>query len=129
MKKIKIFFWVALFGVMALFVYQNKAFFMTPQSFSLDLYLMGPYETPMLPNVLSFLVFFFLGLLIAYFYSLFGSYRQSKTIRHLNATVAAQSDEIASLRSQLAAPRPPEAPEGQTGSESTPHSSPAPAEA
>lgn len=101
MKKLKIFFWLVLFGFIALFVYQNKDFFMAPQSFTLNLYLAGPYHSPELPNVLIFLVFFFCGLLIAYFYSLYGYYRQNKTIRTLNGTIAAQTDEIASLRGKL----------------------------
>lgn len=119
MKKVKILFWLVLFGFIALFVYQNKDFFMAYQSFQLNLYLAGPYHTPNMPNVMIFLVFFFLGLLIAYFYSLFGSYRQNKTIRNLNGTVAAQSEEIATLRGKLGTVHSPSAPENDTRVEPT----------
>ena len=101
MKKVKIVFWLLLFGFIALIILQNKPFFMARHSFQLNLYLAGPYVTPELPNVVIFLAFFFCGLLIAYFYSLYGYFKQNKTIRNLNGTVSSQTDEIVSLRRQL----------------------------
>ena len=125
MKKVKIFFWLVLFGFIALFVYQNRDFFMARHSFQLNLYLAGPYNTPEIPNVLIFIVFFFSGLLIAYFYSLYGNYKQNRTIRNLNATVTAQSEEIATLRGKLENVHSPLAPEREIQTEPTPPTQPA----
>ncbi len=125
MKKVKIFFWLVLFAFIALFIYQNSNFFMARQSFELNLYLAGPYNTPEIPNVLIFVVFFFSGLLIAYFYSLYGNYKQNKTIRNLNGTVAAQSEEIAALRTKLENVPSPLPPEHEIQTDPTPPTQPA----
>lgn len=102
MRKFKIFLWLLLIAVLAVVVWQNQAFFMTRQSFQVDPWLAGPYATPELPIVVICAGLFLLGFLIAYVYGLYGHFKQSKTIRHLNATVAAQTEEIENLRRRVA---------------------------
>lgn len=109
MKKIKIVFWLLLFGFLALVIFQNKHYFLTTHSFQLNL-LFYQTQTPPIHNVLVFLGFFFIGLLIAYFYGLYGQFRLGRTIKNLNATVAAQAEEIEGLR-QRAPVRPEQAAE------------------
>jgi cell division protein FtsL len=50
---------------------------------------------------------FLIGFLIAYIYGLYGYFKQNKTIKHLNATVAAQTEEIQNLQRELEALQPP----------------------
>ncbi|HDI60619.1 MAG TPA: DUF1049 domain-containing protein [Desulfobacteraceae bacterium] len=101
MRKFKIFLWLLLLAVLSVFVWQNKAFFMTRQSFHIDPWLAGPYSTPELPIVVICAGLFLLGFLIAYVYGLYGYLKQSKTIKHLNTTVAAQTEEIQALRRRV----------------------------
>lgn len=101
MRKFKIFLWLLLLAVLAVVVWQNQAFFMTRQSFQVDPWLAGPYATPELPIVVICAGLFLLGFLIAYVYGLYGYFKQGKTIKHLNATVAAQTEEIQTLRRRV----------------------------
>ena len=101
MRKFKIFLWLLLLAVLAVVVWQNQAFFMTRQSFHVDPWLAGPYATPELPIVVICAGLFLLGFLIAYVYGLYGYFKQGKTIKHLNATVAAQTEEIQTLRRRV----------------------------
>jgi uncharacterized integral membrane protein len=110
MKKIKIIFWVLLLALLAAVVYQNQAELMAPVSIELNAWKAGTYVSPDVPMIVIFAGLFLLGFLIAYAYGLYGSYKQGKTIKHLNATVAAQTEEIQALRGQLDALQPPAAP-------------------
>jgi hypothetical protein len=101
MRKFKIFLWLLLLAVLAVVVWQNQAFFMTRQSFHVDPWLAGPYATPELPIVVICAGLFLLGFLIAYVYGLYGYFKQGKTIKYLNATVAAQTEEIQTLRRRV----------------------------
>jgi hypothetical protein len=109
MRKFKIFLWLLLLAVLAVVVWQNQAFFMTRQSFHVDPWLAGPYATPELPIVVLCVGLFLLGFLIAYVYGLYGYFKQGKTIKHLNATVAAQTEEIQTLRRRVEEIEPPPA--------------------
>jgi len=114
MRKVKFAFWLLLLAFIGLVIYQNKAFFLAKKSFFIDLFFKS-YHTPALPIAVLMLACFVVGLLIAYFFSLYGRFRANKTIKNLNATIAAQTDEIANLKDKLVAtPPPPEAsPEGE----------------
>ncbi len=99
MKKVKIVFWVVLLAVLAVFGYQNWQALRAPMTFEVKIWMTDiVYKTPEAPLVAIFAGLFLLGLLIAYFYSLYGYFRQNKTIKHLNATVKAQTEEIESLK-------------------------------
>lgn len=101
MKKAKIVFWVIVSVFIAVFIVQNKLFFMAKQSLSLKLPFLETYHTPELPHAVIFLVFFLTGFLIAYFFSLYDRYKTKKTIKNLNATTATQLEELAVLKSEL----------------------------
>lgn len=101
MKKVKIVFWVIVLVFAAVFVYQNKIFFMAKQSLSLKLPFLEVYHTPELPHAVIFLVFFLTGFLIAYFISLYERFKSKKTIKNLNTAAASQLEELATLKSEL----------------------------
>lgn len=101
MKKAKIVFWIIILVFTAVFVVQNKLFFMATQSLSLKLPFLKIYHTPELPHAVLFLVFFMAGFLIAYFFSLYDRFKAKKTIKNLNAAAAGQLEELAALKSEL----------------------------
>jgi uncharacterized integral membrane protein len=121
MKKVKILFWVIIFGFLGLLIFQNQDFFLARNSFGLNLYF-TQYQIPEASNAILFLAAFFAGLLIAYIFSLFGQYKNGKTIKNLNATIHSQVETISKLKSEMSARAPMPAdpvksPESQTSSD------------
>jgi HAMP domain-containing protein len=102
MKKVKIAFWVIVFGFLALVIYQNQDFFLAKRSLGVNLYFTA-YTSPEVHNAIFFLVFFFAGLLITYVFSLFSQFKAGKTIKSLNASLKSNSEELSRLRSEVAA--------------------------
>jgi len=101
MKRVKIVFWVIVLVFAAYFVYQNQIFFMAKQSLSFKLPFLEAYHTPELPHAVIFLVFFLIGFLIAYFFSLYERFKSKKTIKNLNTTTASQFEELEALKGEL----------------------------
>ena len=97
MKNVKIAFWVILFGLIGLIMYQNRDFYMSQHSLGVNL-LFFDYRTPEVPNAILFLGFFFLGLLIAYFFSLFERYTSKKAIKNLNDSLKASEKMLDALK-------------------------------
>jgi uncharacterized integral membrane protein len=107
MKKVKIALWIILLGLTALIVYQNKTFFLEKHSFTVNFFVGGIQQSPEWPNVAWFLACFFLGLLIAYFFSLMERFRLNKTIKELKAKTESLLDMISQLRKELESRKPP----------------------
>jgi len=103
MKKFKLALGVIIIAFFGLFFYQNKDFFMASHSLSLKLPFMQTVRLPELPNAIVTLAFLFLGLLIAYFFSLLERFKANKIIKGLNATVDSNLETIAKLKGELAA--------------------------
>ena len=101
MKKAKIAFWLILIGFIALLAYQNWDFFMSEHHLKLDLFVTEEFSTPNLPNAILFLFFFFAGLLISYFITLFGRSKSKKTIKTLNASLEANQKQLDELKNEL----------------------------
>ena len=97
MKNVKIAFWVILFGFIALILYQNREFYMSQHSLGMDL-MVFKYHTPEVPNAILFLGFFFAGLLISYFFSLFDRYNSRKTIKNLSTSLTASEKILDALK-------------------------------
>ena len=74
---------------------------MAKQSLSLKLPFLEVYHTPELPHAVIFLVFFLIGFLIAYFFSLYERFKSKKTIKNLNTTTASQFEELEALKGEL----------------------------
>lgn len=100
MKKAKAILWLVIAAFIALVIYQNKGFFLTRHSFQIDLLFAG-YQSPEVPSALLFLLFFVLGLLIAYFFSLVEKYKAAKTIKSLMAANSAHEKTIETLKQEL----------------------------
>lgn len=100
MKKVKIALWIVVFGLVGLVIAQNWEFFSEKHSLLINL-LVVKYETPLLANAIFFVAFFFIGLLITYFFSLFRQYKDAKTIKALKAKETSLIDTISTLEKQL----------------------------
>ena len=100
MKKVKIAFWIVVFGFVGLIIFQNRGFFMSESRMILDLGFFY-YETPFLANAIFFVAFFLLGVLISYFFGLFRHFKDAKTIKTLKTKEASLVETIASLEKQL----------------------------
>jgi hypothetical protein len=102
MKKVKIAFWIIVFGFVGLVIFQNKDFFMSESRLVLNLGFFN-YETPFLANAIFFVAFFLVGILISYFLSLFKQFKDTKTIKALKAKESSLVEAVASLERQLKA--------------------------
>ncbi len=102
MKKVKLIVGVVLAGFIALLIMQNKEYFFDTVSFRLDFYF-AKYQIPEVHNVILFFAVFFIGLFIAYVFSLLGQYKSKKTLKNLNMTLQSQMEVISELRSEIAA--------------------------
>jgi Zn-dependent protease with chaperone function len=86
MKKAKMAFWLILIAFLALLTYQNWDFFMSQHGLRINL-LVVDYNTPELQNAILFLIFFFAGLLISYFFSLFERFKTQRSIKSLTSSL------------------------------------------
>ncbi len=101
MKKVKIGFWLLVLAFLLLLGYQNKMFFQEKNAFSLNLYILEPYQSPELYNGVTFAACFVAGLLIAFLFSLLGTMRTRKTIKQLNKDLVDQRGQIDALNTEL----------------------------
>jgi len=114
MKKATLIIWVIIFGVIALVIFQNQAFFLTNQSLQVNLGVMEAYHTPELPIAIMVLLFFLTGILIAYLFSLSARFKARRTIKKLNTTIASHTAEVAGLRREIDSLKGIETPENET---------------
>ena len=101
MKKIKIALWVIIFAFISLVMFQNKVFFMAKQSFDINLYFIDNYATPEIYNAILFFAFFAVGLLVAYFFSLFSKFKSHKIIKDLKSSVTSSMQQMSVLKQEL----------------------------
>ena len=114
MKKATLILWVIIFGVIALVIFQNQAFFLTNQSLQVNLGVMEAYHTPELPIAIMVLLFFLTGVLIAYLFSLSARFKARRTLKKLNTTIASHTAEVADLRREIDSLKGIETPENET---------------
>ncbi len=101
MKKATLIIWVIIFGVIALVIFQNQAFFLSNQSLRVNLGVIKAYHTPELPIAILFLLFFLTGIVIAYLFNLSARLKARRTIKKLNTTIASQNDELTGLKREI----------------------------
>ncbi len=70
MKKTPLIIWAIVFGVIAILIFQNQAFFLTDQSLRINLGVMEEYQTPELPLAILILLFLLTGIIIAYLFNI-----------------------------------------------------------
>jgi uncharacterized integral membrane protein len=117
MKKATLILWAIIFGVIALLIFQNQSFFMTNQSLRVNLGIIEEYHTPELPIAVMVLVFFVVGVIIAYLFNISARFKAKRTIKKLNATIATHNEEVAGLRRELDSLKGIETPAGEETTE------------
>ncbi len=100
MKKVKIAFWVIVFGFLALIIYQNQGYFLENVSLKINLFF-AAYQLAEIPNILLFVAIFFIGLLLAYFFSLFERFKSNRIIKDLKGKIAAHIQKNADLQKEI----------------------------
>ena len=100
MKKGTLIIWVIIFGFIALFIFQNQDFFLTKKAFNLNLGI-KQYQIPELYNAVLVLAFFCCGLIIAFLFSFSARFKAKRTIKKLNATIAADTTEMDKLKGEI----------------------------
>jgi len=106
MNKVKIAFWIVIFGFVGLIIYQNKIFFMSQSHLNLNLGFFY-YETPNMANAIFFVAFFLLGILLTYFLSLFKHYKDAKIIKTLKTKESTLVETVSALEKELSTPKGP----------------------
>ena len=102
MKKSSLIIWVIIFGLIAMVFYQNSAFFFeTRKSLSFNLGAIAPLQTPELQIWVYFVIFFFLGIVIAYIFTFPTRFKAKRTIKKLNAKLSLQDNEVTELKSEI----------------------------
>ena len=102
MNKFKLVLWIIILGIIALVIFQNKVFFLdTHQSLLINPWVAPTYQTPEIPIAVIFLVFFVLGLILAFLFGAPQRFRNRKTIKQLTAANASQKDEIEKLKKEI----------------------------
>ena len=100
MKKGTLILWVVIFGFIALFIFQNQTFFLAKNAFHLN-FGIKDYPIPELHNAVLVLVFFCCGLIIAFLFSFSARFKAKRTIKKLNATIAAHTTEMDKLKGEI----------------------------
>ena len=98
MKKATLIIWAIIFGVIALLIFQNQDFFMASKSLRINLGILEEYHTPEMPSAILFLLFFLIGVLIAYLFSLSARFKARRMIKKLNASNASLKSDNEELR-------------------------------
>lgn len=101
---------VVLLAALVLFAYQNLEPLSRTMRFSFDLYTRGwKFDTPDLPLVFLFVVFFLFGMLAAGFHGVYERMARRAEIRRRDKHIRALEKEMGELRAQVAELRPPPA--------------------
>jgi hypothetical protein len=100
MKKMKIAFWIIVFGCVGLIIFQNREFFLSESRLMIDLGVFY-YETPFLANAIFFVAFFLAGVLISYFFGLFKHFKDAKIIKTLKSKEKSLVEAVSTLEKQL----------------------------
>jgi hypothetical protein len=93
MKKSIFAIWAIIVIFIGLVITQNQDFFLSDQSLRLNLWVLGEYATPILPNAVIFLVTFIAGLVITYLFCLPERFKSKRTIKKLTAKLEAYKDD------------------------------------
>ncbi len=115
MSRFKIFLWGVVFVFILLFFLHNQEFFMAKNAFDINVFgipslaeysgFFSNYNTPPMPNVVIFIGFFLLGVLVTYFFNLFGWVRSKRAIKRLSGDCESMTQKIQELELELEAVR------------------------
>ena len=96
MKKINFFVILIVFVFACVVIFQNRSFFLSTESLSLDLGFVQ-YRSPDILVGIFFILSFFTGAFISYFFSLIARFNAQKAIKNLNKKLTLQREEIKGL--------------------------------
>lgn len=100
MNRFKAFFWIVLAGFILIVFFSNLDFFLESKPINLN-FIVKKYDLPAMSNAVISLVFFGIGILVAYFSNLPERYRLRKTIKIMKSTIESQDKEIERIRTRL----------------------------
>lgn len=95
MRKVKVALLVILVGFIAAVIYQNQIFFMQKQTLQL---VKLHYKVGGVTNITLFLITFFIGFCLAFYFYISEILKSKKNIVKLNATIASQIEELTALK-------------------------------
>ncbi len=100
MKKVKLVFWLILIAFIALLASQNWDYFMSQHGLRINLFV-AEYHLPPLQNAVLLLIFFFAGLLIAYFFTLFERFKSQRTIKSMTGSLEMSEKLLDELKKEI----------------------------
>ncbi len=100
MKKVKLVFWLILIAFLALLAFQNWDYFMSQHGLRINLFV-AEYHTPPLQNAVLLLIFFFVGLLFAYFFTLFERFKSQRKIKSITASLQMSEKLLDELKKEI----------------------------
>lgn len=101
MKKFKIVLWIIIIGLFVMMFFQNKAFFESKNSFTIDLFVVDAYTSPEIFNAVWVLVALVVGFLIAYFFSFLQKLKTNKLFKGMKSKIQEQEKIITRLRQEF----------------------------
>lgn len=101
MKKATLIIWAIIFGVIALLIFQNKDFFLANKSLQINLGIVEAYHTPEMPIAILVLLFFLVGILIAYLFNISARFKARRQIKKLNAANASLKSDVEGLQKEV----------------------------
>ncbi|MCD6585298.1 MAG: hypothetical protein J7K96_06005 [Desulfobacteraceae bacterium] len=101
MKKVKLAFWLILFGFLGLVFWGSYPFLLEKKGLVIKYFINKSYSLPELQIALYFLIFFLVGLLISYFSSLSERFVARKMIRQLNDELTTVGKKVTDLEASL----------------------------
>ena len=98
MKKATVIIWAIITVIIGIVFYDNWDIISNKTSLSIRF-----VETPLppLPIFVYFIIFFFFGFIIAYFFNFSTRFKARRTIKKLNAALTSHQDEVAKLKGEI----------------------------
>ena len=98
MKKATVIIWAIITVIIGIVFYDNWDIISNKTSLSIRFVEM---PLPPLPIFVYFIIFFFFGFIIAYLFNFSTRFKARRTVKKLNAAIAAHEGEVADLKSEL----------------------------
>ncbi len=102
--KLRLSIWTLIIFSMALIVYQNREFYLSEQTLTLDLYV-SQFGLPPLANVTQALLFFLAGILLACVSLYHERFQLRREIKNLNTAFQSCAQQVTSMKPEECSPR------------------------
>lgn len=101
MRKFKMVLLAVIAALLVLLYFTNQEYFQSKHTLGINFMVVDEIKFPQASNVVIFLICFFLGVLIAYFFNLMERFRSRKTVKELNNTINAHRELLSSMKTEL----------------------------